>query len=154
DPACNVWKTTNGGETWAKTGLQNIANWSLAMDVQHPESLWVGLFGALATSTGMRHSTDGGATFKQFDRGLPPKFASWNLRIHPLDPTFVVQAGTASGFFAGGGIFRFMDTSATRVEGTVRDAGSNALIAANLQLVEVADSIRGSSSFEFGYYPG
>jgi len=154
DPACNVWKTTNGGETWFKTGLQNIANWSMAMDVQHPESLWVGLFGALSTSTGMRHTTDGGATFKQFDRGLPPKFASWNLRIHPLDPSFVVTAGTAAGFFDGGGIFKFLDTSATRVEGTVRDAGTNNPLVANLQLVEVADSIRGSSTFEFGYYPG
>ncbi len=154
DPLCNVWKTTDGGETWFKTALQNIGNWSIAMDVQRPETLWVGLFGALATSTGMRRTTDGGTSFTTFDRGLPSKLASWNLRIHPLDPSFVIQSGTASGFFNGGGVWRFMDTSDTRVEGTVRDAITNLPVAANLQMIEVVDSIKGSSTFEFGYYAG
>ncbi len=153
DSLCSFWKTTDGGETWFKTALQKLANWSAAMDVQHPETLWVGKFGAGVTLSGMTRTTDGGASFKDYNRGIPANFDSWNLRVHPLDPTVVLQAGTINAF-GPGGVYRFMDTSATRVQGTVRDSVTHALVKATLTLINVPDSIYQRSTYEFGYYPG
>lgn len=153
DSLCDFWKTTDGGETWFKTALQKVANWSTAIDVQHPETLWVGKFGNGVTLGGMARTTDGGTSFTDYTRGLPASYSSWNLRIHPLDPTLVLQSGTI-GAFGAGGIYRYMDTSATRVEGTVRDSATNLPVIATLTLVEVVDSIYNRSAYEFGYYEG
>ncbi len=153
DSLCDFWKTTDGGETWFKTALQKIANWSAAIDVQHPETLWVGKFGNGVTLGGMDKTTDGGASFISYNRGLPASFSSWNLRIHPLDHTMVLQSGTINAFGAGG-VYRFMDTSLTRVEGIVRDSITLLPVNATLTLVEVPDSIKNRSAYEFGYYDG
>ncbi|HMD14097.1 MAG TPA: hypothetical protein VKI62_05690, partial [Bacteroidota bacterium] len=86
DTVNNLWKTTDGGETWFKTPLQKIAIWSMAIDVQHPETLYVGRFSFTAGMIGIERTTDGGATFQNYTAGLPSNFAAWNLRVHPLAP--------------------------------------------------------------------
>ncbi|HUL43269.1 MAG TPA: T9SS type A sorting domain-containing protein [Bacteroidota bacterium] len=107
DTLDNFWKTTDGGETWFKTGLQKVGVWSIAIDVQHPETLLVGRFG---TTVGIERTTDGGATFQHYENGLLPNFAAWNMHIHPLAPSEIWVAGTIN-FFGQGGVFRFTDSS-------------------------------------------
>ncbi len=122
DSLNNLWKTTDGGETWFKTPLQKIAIWSLAIDVQHPETLYVGEFG---TTRGIDRTTDGGLTFQHFEDGLLTNFAAWNLRVHPLDPSSVYLAGTHD-FFGVGGVFQFIDSVRSSIHGSkFRDVNGN-----------------------------
>lgn len=152
DVDCNLWKTTNGGETWFKTAHQNIGIWSIAIDEQNPETLYIGRFGG---TVGIDRTTDGGATFTQMPSGLLPAFNAWNLRVHPLDPTMVLVAGSQGTFGPPGGVFRLFDTlSATVADGTIRDANTTLPIAVNLKLQEPNDSLVNTSTYQFFYYDG
>lgn len=107
DTLDNLWKTTDGGETWFKTALQKVGVWSIGIDVQHPETLYIGRFG---TTVGIERTTDGGATFQHYENGLLPNFAAWNMHVHPMAPSEVWVAGTIN-FFGDGGVFRFTDST-------------------------------------------
>jgi len=100
--------------------LQKLGIWSLAMDVQHPETLYVGRFGE---TRGVDRTTDGGVTFEHFENGLLTNFAAWNLRVHPLAPQDVWVAGTEN-FFGAGGIFQLFDSASGIVSNTI-DNGWN-----------------------------
>jgi hypothetical protein len=115
DSINHLWKTTDGGETWFKTALEKIGIWSLAIDAQHPETLYVGRFGE---TRGIEKTTDGGATWQHFEGGLLNNFAAWNLRVHPLSPGDVWVAGTEN-FFGAGGIFEFVTAPLSSARGHV-----------------------------------
>ena len=119
DTVNNLWKTTDGGETWFKTPLQKIAIWSMAIDVQHPETLYVGRFSFTSGMVGIERTTDGGATFQNFTAGLPSNFAAWNLRVHPLSPNDVWVAGANGVWGPPGGVYRLIDSSSGFISGKV-----------------------------------
>jgi len=124
DSVNNLWKTSDGGEHWFKTALQKIGIWSIAIDVQHPETLYVGRFG---DTRGIDRTTDGGASFAHFEEGLLNNFAAWNLRVHPLSPGDVWVAGTEN-FFGAGGIFAFVPAPPSSVRGRLYfDRNANGL---------------------------
>ncbi|MBI1804428.1 MAG: T9SS type A sorting domain-containing protein [Ignavibacteriae bacterium] len=153
DAVCDLWKTTDGGNTWFKTALQQRANWSLAMDVQHPETLYVGWFTSSAGAA-ISRTTDGGVSFQDINTGLPPNFSAWNLRVHPLDPTAIFVAGTQNAFGADG-VYQLMLTSNTHLTGSILETGTNTPIVANvIKVLSTGDSLINTGSYTFDYYPG
>ncbi len=87
-------KTTDGGDNWFKTSLQGHNVWSLDIDAQHPEILYVGLFGT--SIFGVERTIDGGSTFENLTTGLDPSFSAWNIKVHPMAGDDIWVAGTGS----------------------------------------------------------
>lgn len=86
-----VLKTTNGGISWAKTGLV----WNISERVNIPRIvispvnsnvILAGVFGG--TERGIQKSTDGGATWKQRDGG-----SIYDIVYNPADPTLIYASG-------------------------------------------------------------
>lgn len=86
-----ILKTTNGGSTWAKTGLTlNITERVLIPRVvvspTNSNVVLAGVFGG--TQRGIQKSTDGGATWKIKDGG-----SIYDIVYNPADPTLVYASG-------------------------------------------------------------
>ena len=119
-----VWKTTNGGEAWFKTGLQNINVWSLDIDQTNPAVLYAGSFDQ--HDAGVYKTTDAGVSWTFNNKNFTVDNAVWNLHIDPIN-TSNVYAAVTNGSFGLNGIFKLMD-SLIGVEGYVRDSMTNAVI--------------------------
>jgi len=104
----NVYKSTDGGASWAGTGLASLSVWALAIDPSTPSTLYAG--GGL--SPGGRDgrvfkSTNAGATWATANTGLDTSRAVSSLAIDPSRPS-TLYAGTY-----GGGCFKSTDSGGT-----------------------------------------
>lgn len=95
-----IWKTTNGGSSWAAIGdaLPSLSIGTLEMDPTNSQTLYLGLGDAFdATGVGLLKSTDGGATWSK------PVFLGSSTIINDIavaksNPS-VVMAATNQGLF-------------------------------------------------------
>jgi photosystem II stability/assembly factor-like uncharacterized protein len=112
-----VWKTLNGGQTWAnitdgKSDISSVG--AIAVAPSDPNVIWVGtgesqLREDLTYGTGVYRSTDAGETWKHL--GLTDTHQITDVVIDPRDPdrVFVSAIGHAFGPNAERGVFRTLD---------------------------------------------
>ncbi|MCW1146811.1 VPS10 domain-containing protein [Flavobacterium lacisediminis] len=112
-----VYKSTDGGLTWAATGTMGASNPSRAGDIViHPTNnqiLWC------ATNNGIFKSTNAGASWTQILAGI--NFSQGNIRLKPGDPS-VVYASASNRFY------RSTDTGSTFTAVTVSSVASTSRI--------------------------
>src|SRR5262245_1110110 len=115
-----IWKTTDGGTTWASLfdaqPVQSIG--SLAVARTDPNIVWAGTGEAhirshISIGQGIYKSTDAGRTWKLM--GLEPTGRIGRIAIDPQDPNIVLACalGTAYGPQQDRGVFRTTDGGAT-----------------------------------------
>ena len=116
DPGCTdkrsggVFKSTDGGATWAATGLSHPAVRALAIDPTAPSTLYTGTFEYSGIAGGAFKSTDGGDTWSAISTGLPAGALGIWINALAIDPTMpsTLYAGTYSG-----GVFKSTDGGST-----------------------------------------
>src|SRR5262249_38670136 len=115
-----VWKTTNGGATFAAEfqddGLMSIG--ALAVSQRNPDLLWVGTGEAnnrqsTSGGDGIFKSVDGGKTFKPM--GLQHSYHIARIVIDPDDDNVVLVAAQGALFGSGGerGVYKTTDGGTT-----------------------------------------
>ena len=102
-----VLKSNNGGRSWedSSTGLPgNLIVYTLALDPQSPNILYVAGVLEWTNSSGVFKSLDGAATWKETDAGLPvsPNLGIGQLTIDPMRPEIIYLT-------AGGQLFKSTD---------------------------------------------
>jgi photosystem II stability/assembly factor-like uncharacterized protein len=121
-----VFKTTDGGKTWSKVLYkdENTGAISLAMDAEHPDTLYAALWQTRrppwntyppsnGPGSGLYKTTDGGKTWTQLSSGLPAKVGRIGLAIAPSNPSRVYAQVDTSANLALGGVYRSDDGGAT-----------------------------------------
>lgn len=118
----NVWKTTNGGASWTRSGVLGGGTLSLlAIAPSDPNVLYAGRSAALA------RSTDGGATWGSIP--LPAGAGALTyLAVHPENPGSIWV--TSSGYSAGNKIFRSDDGGGTwtNISGSLPNVPANCVV--------------------------
>lgn len=92
-----VYRSTNGGTSWATHGLANQRVFTVALDPATPDRLYAGTHG-----NGLLRSTDGGAHWASANRGLTDVNVN-RIAVNPRTPA-TIYAGTL-----GGGVFKSND---------------------------------------------
>ena len=119
-----VFKTTDGGKTWAKVLYKNpdTGATALAMAPDDPSVLYAALWQTRrppwnvyppsnGAGSGLYKSTDGGATWTQLTQGLPAHLGRIGLSISPAAPHRIyANVDSSPGL---GGIYRSDDEGAT-----------------------------------------
>ena len=152
DTALGVWKTTDGGETWFKTGAPSISMWAMDIDANNENIVYAGTFiGGAAT---VYKTTDGGVTWNALPSGLPIFGDVWSLKVHPLDPD-AVWAAVTIGSFGFNAVYSYGTTS-TGITGHVLDAATMDTIRNGyVAISSTGDSVNLAASdgaFQFGYF--
>ncbi len=116
-----LWKTTNGGVTWAPVTDGQIRSSSVgavAVAESNPDIVYIGMGetefrGNVMQGDGVYKSTDGGKTWKH--SGLPDSQAIGRIRIDPANPDIVFAAafGHPYGANAERGVYKSTDGGAT-----------------------------------------
>jgi photosystem II stability/assembly factor-like uncharacterized protein len=116
-----LWKTTDGGQTWAPVTDGKIASSSVgavAVAESNPDVVYLGmgevqLRGNVMQGDGVYRSTDGGKTWTHL--GLADTHAIGRIRIHPANPeiAYVAALGHPYGPNAERGVFRTTDGGRT-----------------------------------------
>lgn len=147
-----IWKTTDGGETWAQTSLQNISIWALDIDHIMSNILYAGTFSE--PNAAVYRSDNGGSSWTSLNDGIPVGADAWSLKVHPRKSGDVLLAVSGVN---NSGVYRLLSTR-TIVQGAVHDATANDTIrngfifnVATGDTVELAAS---GGSFKFGYFEG
>lgn len=102
-----VFKSTNGGATWARSGLTAGAIYSLAIDPSNPSTIF-----AADAGRGLLKTTNAGAAWVPLNNGIPfgSSFDGFRaVAIDPINPA-TIYAGAA---FPPNGIFKSTDSGAT-----------------------------------------
>jgi hypothetical protein len=103
-PGCGIWKTTDGGASWAPVGdtLPNLVLAALAIDPVTPSRVY-----AVLAGTGIFRSNDGAATWTKIAGDLGTPQGAGVLIVDPKTPSrlFVTAAGN--------GVFRSTDSGVT-----------------------------------------
>ncbi len=120
DTSVGVWKTTNGGEVWTRTGATGLPVRGLDIDPFDPDIVYAG--SASATAMAIYRSTDGGNSWVTLKVGLPPAGSVQMIKIHPLDPG-VNWIAALDGVTGAGGAYRYGVTSSS-ISGAVLNASS------------------------------
>ncbi len=139
NPDRGVFKTTDGGKTWAKVLYvdENTGAIDLAMDPGDPNTLYAAMYQRRRTSfgfngggpgSGLYRTIDGGATWKELTNGLPAvQMGRIGIDIYRRDGNIVyaIVEADPGGFGGGqqqqqppqrprrGGVFRSMDRGET-----------------------------------------
>jgi photosystem II stability/assembly factor-like uncharacterized protein len=123
-PDRGVYKTTDGGKTWAKSLYvdDNTGCADLAMDPANPQVLYAGMwqfrrrpysFESGGPKSALYKSTDGGANWKQLKNGLPPgTLGRIAISVAPSKPNVVYAVVEA----ADTALFRSDDAGETWVK--------------------------------------
>lgn len=88
-----VWKSTNAGVNWSKLNVPSSLSTfctDLAMDVQHPETLYAA-FG-LFTANGVWKTTNGGTNWTKLTTGFPATTTNYHrisLAVAPSNPAII-----------------------------------------------------------------
>ena len=92
-PGFGVWKSTDGGKTWAESNDANIGNQNINMLAVDPTN--ANIVYAATLQNGMFKSTDGGRTWQKINQGL----GRTDVRSVIIDPTNprVIYAGVENG---------------------------------------------------------
>ncbi|HEX8147525.1 MAG TPA: SBBP repeat-containing protein [Pyrinomonadaceae bacterium] len=150
-----VFKTTNGGDTWAEANGPNFGSTpsinKLVIDPSNPQTVY-----AATTSRGVLKTTDGGASWAQVNNGLaqfsfPPQIRA--LALDPSNPsTLYASMGTPPG-----GIFKTTDGGASWVSSsaglTATNNGQTITPISNAILVDPASpSVVYAATSGFGVY--
>lgn len=132
-----VWKTTNSGTTWQAifTDQGSYSIGCLALDPQHPATLWVGsgenVSGRhVGYGDGVYRSRDGGASWQNM--GLPHSEHISRIIVHPTNPDMIYVAAQGPLWSAGGerGLYMSTDGGAswTKVLGGGEYTGVNDVV--------------------------
>ena len=129
-----LWKTTDGGTTWAPVTDGQIATSSVgavAVAESNPDVVYLGmgetqLRGNVMQGDGVYRSVDGGRTWKH--AGLADTQAIARIRVHPRDPdvAYVAALGHPYGPNAARGVFRTTDGGAHWTKVLFRDERTGA----------------------------
>jgi hypothetical protein len=118
-----IYKTTNGGASWAisNAGVSGPDVRALLVDPSNPGTIYAASGGlGPANPGGVYKSTDGGANWMSISVGLPA-FSATALTLDPIDPT-VLYAGTTGGVYS---IVQLPDDDADGVPDLVENSGPN-----------------------------
>ena len=109
-----VFKSTDGGTTWAASGLSGGAVTLLTIDPTQPNVLYAVTEGDYGTPRGFRgifKSTDAGATWTEMDHGLEGLLATGsNIVALVMDPA---NSNTLYAGVSGSGVFKSSDAGAS-----------------------------------------
>jgi photosystem II stability/assembly factor-like uncharacterized protein len=124
-----LWKTTNGGATWAAVTdgqLTSASVGAVAVAPSNPDIVYIGmgeseLRGNIAQGDGVYKSTDAGKTWKHI--GLVDTQVISKIRVHPTNPDVVFAAalGHPAGPNPERGVFRSKDGGTTWQKVLFRD---------------------------------
>ncbi|MCK4728727.1 MAG: hypothetical protein KAT27_07385, partial [Desulfobacterales bacterium] len=67
----DLWESTNGGDTWDRTSLQNVIVNDLLIDPQNPSIMYAGCGYSGGTDVPVYKSTDGGGSWSASYEGIP-----------------------------------------------------------------------------------
>jgi hypothetical protein len=101
-----VWKSTNGGTTWAaKSDYEvSLSSGSIAIDPQNSNIVYYGTGEATYSAAsyygrGLLKSTDGGDTWINYTSGLPSTSYTSKIAIRPNNSTQILAAMGSSGLY-------------------------------------------------------
>lgn len=130
-----VWKTTDGGTTWAPVSdgqLRSSSVGAIAVAPSNPDIVYVGMGEAqlranVMQGDGVYRSSDAGKTWTHV--GLAATQAIARVRVHPRDPNVVYVAALGHPFGPNEerGVFRSNDGGATWRKVLYRDAQTGAV---------------------------
>jgi photosystem II stability/assembly factor-like uncharacterized protein len=126
NPQRGVFKTTDGGKTWTKVLYkdENAGAISLAIDPQHPQTLYAALWQTRrppwnvyppsnGPGSGLYKTSDGGKTWTQLTDGLPKNVGRIGIAVSPSRPSRVYAIVDAYADIDAGGVYRSEDYGAT-----------------------------------------
>jgi photosystem II stability/assembly factor-like uncharacterized protein len=129
-----VWKTTDGGTTWASVSdgqLRSSSVGAIAVAPSNPDVVYVGmgetqLRGNVMQGDGVYRSSDGGRTWTH--SGLAETQAIGRIRVHPRDPDLLYVAALGHPYAPNEqrGVFRSTDGGRTWRNVLARDARTGA----------------------------
>jgi len=130
-----LWKTTDGGTTWAPVTDGQIASSSVgavAVSPSNPDVVYIGmgeaqLRGNVMQGDGVYRSLDGGRTWQH--AGLADTLTISRIRVHPSDPQLVYAAalGDPTGPSPDRGVYRSRDGGRTWQKVLFRDDHTGAV---------------------------
>jgi photosystem II stability/assembly factor-like uncharacterized protein len=129
-----VFKSTNGGETWAAAGMTGLSVHTLAVHPSDGNTLYAGVPTWSGPNGGIYKTTNGGATWVKLGGGLPAEINPNQIVVHPLDPSIVYVGSETSN----GGVYKSLDGGATWTRVLSENVNSVAVDPANLGTVYAA----------------
>jgi photosystem II stability/assembly factor-like uncharacterized protein len=130
-----LWKTTDGGLTWAAVGdgqFKTSSVGAVAVAPSNPDVIYVGfgevqLRGNIIQGDGVYKSTDGGKTFASV--GLTATRAIGRIRVHPSNPdvVWVAALGEPYARTPDRGVYKSTDGGKTWNKVLFRDEGTGAV---------------------------
>ena len=130
-----LWKTTDGGNTWAPVTDGQIASASvgaIAVSPSRPDTVYIGmgeaqLRGNVMQGDGVYKSTDAGKTWRHF--GLADTLTISRLRVHPDNPDLIYAAALGDPTQASDarGVYRSRDGGSTWQKILFRDDKTGAV---------------------------
>jgi photosystem II stability/assembly factor-like uncharacterized protein len=130
-----LWKTTDGGLTWAAVGdgqFKTSSVGAVAVAASNPDVIYVGfgevqLRGNIIQGDGVYKSTDGGKTFAPI--GLAATRAIGRIRVHPANPdvVWVAALGEPYARTPDRGVYKSTDGGKTWNKVLFRDEGTGAV---------------------------
>jgi photosystem II stability/assembly factor-like uncharacterized protein len=130
-----LWKTTDGGQTWAPVADKDLRSSSvgaIAVAPSNPDVVYVGmgetqLRGNIIQGDGVYRTADGGKTWAHV--GLEPTMAIARIRVHPTNPDLVFAAALGNPYGSGPdrGVYRSKDGGTTWQRVLFRDDRTGAV---------------------------
>ncbi len=87
-----LYFSTDKGETWALTDVQDVVVNSISISPENPEIIFAGCGGSNAVYSGIYKSIDRGRTWKEKTKGLPPSFAVSDIQVDRYNDNIVYAA--------------------------------------------------------------
>ncbi len=109
-----IFRSRDGGETWASLGLTDLDVFAIVVDPSHPATIYAAGVGGIPGPSlrGVFKSTDAGETWVRSDTGLTTEFSIGGLDVFSL----VIDPRTPTTLYAGTsfwGVFKSTDAGAS-----------------------------------------